>query len=349
MLSSRFLILCFLLSACASVGCRKVTDTPYYAPVDERTFEATPSPDRLMGAFVPRGQYLWTFKAVGPADQIAKNEATFVAFLKTLKFTKDADLPTWELPSGWEVKEEDPEARMGRYATIKLPEAEQVDFAVSRAESDNEVTKVFLASNLTRWRTQFGSEPVKPNEYDEFVGHVDASGVDVQTVSVYGKFRGGPMAPPRQSAQPRPKSAPAETSIKHEAPEGWNPTATSAFRKLAFEIVADENTKAECTVIALGPAPGSGTLLQNVNRWRGEAKLEATDEATADALPKIKIGKDEGVLVEAISDVEGGKSVIGAICDKGSQVWFVKLFGPAALVSREKENFLKFCNSLELP
>lgn len=306
-----------------------------------------------MGAFVPRGQYLWTFKAVGPADQIAKNEATFLAFLKTLKFTKDADLPTWELPSGWEAKEEDPEARMGRYVTIKLPDAEKVDFAVSRAESDDEITKVFLASNLTRWRTQFGSEPVKPNEYDEFVGHVDASGVDVQTVSVYGEFRGGPMAPRGRAPQPKPRAtseSDKKSDIKHEIPEGWQPIPPTSIRVLAFEITGDADTKAEVTLTPLAAFSEGNSLLANVNRWRTQdAKLEPIEEAALASLPKIRIGKDEGVLVEAISDVEGAKSVIGAICDKGSQVWFVKLFGPAALVSREKENFLKFCSSLELP
>jgi hypothetical protein len=349
-LSPRFFVLCFIPLVCFAVGCQKPAAQPYYAPV-ERTFDAQPSPDRLMGAFVPRGQYLWTFKAVGPADQIAQNEAAFLAFLKTLKFEKDEELPTWELPAGWEVTKEDPVARMGRYITIKLPDAKDVDFAVSRAESPSDtITKVFLASNLTRWRGQLENrEPVRANEYDELVGHVDAAGVDVHTVSVYGVFRGGPMAPRRQASEAAPKRKPAQADFKYEVPEGWTPTAGNSMRILSYEIIGENDTKAEVSLSMLGPFSDAHTLLSNVNRWRGEAKLADIDDAAAAALPKIKIGEDEAVLVEAIAEAEGGKSVIGAICDKGSQVWFVKLFGPAALVSREKENFLKFTSSLELP
>lgn len=314
-----------------------------------------------MGAFVPRGQYLWTFKAVGPADQIAAHESRFLEFLKTVKFEKDDTLPAWELPEGWEKKDEDPEKRMGRYATIKLADSPKVDFAVSRAESpDDKVTKPFLVSNFSRWRDQLGSEPVMPRDYDSYVDQRKMGDNDVHLISIYGVYTtprsmampeaegAGPRPPPadRPPASQTPEGSPA---IKHEVPEGWKGIATSAFRKLAYEVV-DGESRVECTVIPLGPAPGSGTLLQNVNRWRAQVGLPDIDDATLEkSTLKYQVGKDEGVLVQAIDPGEGGKGVIGAIVDKGEQVWFIKMSGPSPLVTREKDNFLKFAGSLELP
>jgi hypothetical protein len=141
----------------------------------------------------------------------------------------------------------------------------------------------------------------------------------------------GPVTPPPSTGQPH-----------WDVPAGWKPAAAST-RRIASFVVGDGG---DMSVVALGPAAG-GTLA-NVNRWRGQLGLASVAE---DALGTIEIdiaGGGKAVVADLTGEGSGaGKKMLAAIVSRPDRTWFYKLAGPAALVAKERENFIGFVKSVK--
>ncbi len=75
------------------------------------------TPQRLLGAVIPRGSQVWFFKVVGPAERLEEQKEGFVRFLSTVRFSDTGAPPvTWTLPDGWRQKP----ATGIRFATLVL-------------------------------------------------------------------------------------------------------------------------------------------------------------------------------------------------------------------------------------
>ncbi len=131
------------------------------------------------------------------------------------------------------------------------------------------------------------------------------------------------------------------------APEGWRAGPERPMRKATLLVPgADGAAGGELAVTAF---PGDvGGNLANVNRWRKQLELPPIGEAELGAaLQHLDVGSLHVDVVELAGP--GGASaqrVLGAIVPYAGATWFIKLTGPDALVTRERERFLGFVRSL---
>jgi hypothetical protein len=93
-----------------------------------------------------------------------------------------------------------------------------------------------------------------------------------------------------------------EQPITWDAPEGWKQEPGSALRYATFRP-PDKDSKTELTVVALGREAGS--LLANVNRWRGQIGLKSVSEEQLSKI--VKEEKINGVATTLV-DMTGSET-----------------------------------------
>lgn len=113
------------------------------------------------------------------------------------------------------------------------------------------------------------------------------------------------------------------------------------MRLASFDIM-DGEQKGDVSIIRLGP---DQSVLENVNRWRGQIKLSPATEGELQLKP-IQCGGHDAQLVQLVGEVE---TILGVIVPQPDATWFVKLQGPNALALRELEKFVAFTKSIKLP
>ena len=140
-----------------------------------------------------------------------------------------------------------------------------------------------------------------------------------------------------------PRRAPCST----RGSDGWQASTLSQLRKAAY-IVQDGDQQVEITIIPLSAQAGS--LLPNINRWRGQVGLAEVDQQQMESdLEKVTVGDVEGVYVrlQAPAGAEKQQTILGVIAVRGARSWFVKLNGDTLLADRETENFKQFVSSIQ--
>lgn len=98
-----------------------------------------------------------------------------------------------------------------------------------------------------------------------------------------------------------------ENPVEWAVPEGWQKEKDRPGRQATFHM-GPKDDPAEMTVVALGAQAGS--LLANVNRWRGQIGLKSTDENGLEkATRPVEIKGIKGTRVDLSGP--GGKSGMG--------------------------------------
>ena len=150
-----------------------------------------------------------------------------------------------------------------------------------------------------------------------------------------------------------PASAPADSAIRYDVPEGWNDGGASGMR-LATLFIGDAADKREVTII-----PASGSLAGNVERWQGQldAAADATDlkakaSAAIAAAESLDVAGTTATVVllrdaEAAADPARGQAILGAMIPLAeNRALFVKFKGDATVADRERERFSRFVSSI---
>lgn len=146
--------------------------------------------------------------------------------------------------------------------------------------------------------------------------------------------------------------ATATPELVWDNPTGWTELPPNSMRTANLKPAGHPD--AEC-YLSLLPG-GAGGLVDNVNRWRKQMGLAAIDAEAVKALPTQKLLGLDAVRVDLTGAFSGmaegpGKSdyqLIGLLTTFGEQSIFVKMTGPAAVISAEAANFDRFVASLEL-
>ncbi len=132
-----------------------------------------------------------------------------------------------------------------------------------------------------------------------------------------------------------------------QVPEAWSQTAPKPMRLVNFQLEGG----GECYVSVLGG--GGGGALANVNRWLGQIGKPAIGESELASLPRVSMLGKEGMLVEGSGDFEGmgaasaaDQGLMAAMVELPDRAVFVKMVGPAEVVSAHREAFLAFAQSL---
>ncbi len=167
-----------------------------------------------------------------------------------------------------------------------------------------------------------------------------------------GGEREGEPANATSAPVPAPASAPTPASVaagagglpEWQVPAGWKAAGPRPMRLASFVVPGEGASTGDVSISSL--ASGGGGLLANVNRWRGQAGLAPTDDATLakEAQALDLAGGVHGTLV----DLAGSKTrILGAVVPVGDKAWFFKLTGDTDLVGRERENFVNFVKSVK--
>jgi hypothetical protein len=130
------------------------------------------------------------------------------------------------------------------------------------------------------------------------------------------------------------------------APANWQVKKASMMRKGSYTIGGEGGATADLAITAF---PGDvGGEVANVNRWRGQLELPPLEggQATAAIARLDSNGLKIGVVELASSGAEPTR-MIGAMVPFGGATWFFKLFGPDAVVAREKPAFLEFLKTIK--
>jgi hypothetical protein len=150
------------------------------------------------------------------------------------------------------------------------------------------------------------------------------------------------------------QEAPASTNAKHvpassdapnwKVPANWQQKAPGPMITAAYAVTGADG-QADVTISKF---PGTvGGLAANVNRWRNQLGLQplSEDEAAKSAEMVEVGGKKEAYMVD-LKGTNGrtGKPahLVALGVPRGGDTWFYKLLGDDAVVTKEKDAFLKF-------
>ncbi|MFM7213440.1 MAG: hypothetical protein ACKO3H_01010 [Verrucomicrobiota bacterium] len=176
------------------------------------------------------------------------------------------------------------------------------------------------------------------------------------------KDRGGSQTA-TQSPAPSPSSAASTASTASSpssppqrtpwtVPAGWTEKpSTGGMRIATYAVTAPDGRAVDISVVPLGAAAGS--LLDNVNRWRGELELAPVTEADLPRLlSPVKIGEVDAQMVELISEKPVGADktrsrTLAAILPLPGTTVFFKAKGDDALVQDNAGAFKAWLKSVQ--
>jgi hypothetical protein len=177
-----------------------------------------------------------------------------------------------------------------------------------------------------------------------------------------GMMPGGPMGGEASGADPHAGLSPEQLAAAGTAmppsqefsdspPAHWKKQPPTAMLLGKYQIQGDDGAVADVTFSTLRSAPGG--LLANINRWRGQLGQDSFDDASLKQNTRtVKSGFGDAVFVEieglpANADSKKDGRLIGAIAEVGGNAWFFKLRGNAALAAAERENFIRWIESVK--
>jgi hypothetical protein len=156
---------------------------------------------------------------------------------------------------------------------------------------------------------------------------------------------GGPMSGGAASGSNAMANTPVATAsgsgLTWKGPSHWQEKPASGMRKGTFTIAGDGGATAELAITAF---PGDvGGEAANVNRWRGQLSLPplAPDEAVR-SIERIDANGLKIGVVEMAASGGTARRVLAAMVSHAGSMWFFKLDGPDALVTKEKAAFREF-------
>ncbi|MCI0376243.1 MAG: hypothetical protein L0215_01420 [Gemmataceae bacterium] len=318
--------LCVLVPLCLA-GCREDE------PIVKQTVPRVSVMQRFFGAILPKGEKIWFFKLVGTEDDMAELQEPFDEFLKSIDFT-DPLKPKWKLPKGW-IEEVGKEMR---YKTIHIgPKEKKLDLSVTALGLEAED----VTENVNRWRAQIGLVAFHKRDLEPFLRKVDLPAGPAIVVDMIGPGAVAQGKGPPMGAPPRP--GPDALPFKYEAPKGWEKIANITLSVLTFQV-KEGDKKARVTVSELGKK--SGSLLDNVNRWRRDyAGLpEINETQLAKDVQELAVGLESFKYV----DIDGPKQrILGVVWPRPDSTYFFKMAGHTDAVEKHKKNFETFVKSVQ--
>ncbi|MCA9080142.1 MAG: hypothetical protein KDA58_06255 [Planctomycetaceae bacterium] len=342
-----------VLSVLVASGCQREESIVQYKVAKQESAPEVPQTGARSQA--------WFFKLMGPADPVGARVIEFAELVRSVQILDSG--PEFALPEGWSREAGGPM----RFATLKLEGTDPpLEVAVSSLPYAPQLGDQYELDNLNRWRGQLGLEPLPAENWrgaamdakellefpsrDERILLVHLVGQTEQLPEA--RMLAAMFLPLTPAARPGPSSgspppAMSDSSgagpgapLTYTVPDGWQEIPPSPLRLASFAAESAAG-KLDVSVSRLG---GGGDLLPNINRWRGQVKLQPlTEEDLAAAVTDIEVGG----LPAKYSVIQGEEqSILVAIVSQEDSKWFFKGQGPTAVVKAEQEHFETFLESI---
>lgn len=142
-------------------------------------------------------------------------------------------------------------------------------------------------------------------------------------------------------------AAQAAAGVHWETPDGWHAhPGNGSFRVVSFHVGADP-APAEVTVTRF--AGGAGSLLPNINRWRGQLGLEPVASVEEQPVERLEVAGAPAQLID-IADESSSESsrarILVVLMMRDDTAWFVKMTGPHEVLESQRDTFLGFARSM---
>jgi hypothetical protein len=161
----------------------------------------------------------------------------------------------------------------------------------------------------------------------------------IKWVAAVCNSQGGNKSPQTAGAMPSHDSS--NPRIKWQTPSGWSEVPPSAMRYASFNA-GGNNDKIDISIVTF-PGEG-GSDADNVNRWRQQIGLPPMSPA-AIATQVAPLKSSEASFSSV--DIAGANArTLAAWTRREGHVWFFKATGPSVAVEKEKQNFVKFVQSI---
>lgn len=305
---------------------------------------AAVAPQRSLAAIVPHDGQAWFFKALGPAGQIQTIASDFERLLKSVSFSDGK--PQWSLPVAWTQSA----GNQFRYATLK---AGPIDVAVSSLPlPPGGDFNQYLLANVNRWRGQISLPDVTASELASVTREVALTDGTATLYDSGGDTNdsGGDTSKPATASESEPvKSGEGNGSrtvtangLTYEVPEGWEVAGQKPMRLATFLVNRDAK-QLEITLSRLGANPGS--MLANVNRWRGQIGLGDIDQAELDEQTQTVV-IDGADCPSFELDSPQGRAIYVVVAKRPDSTLFIKMMGDRELAADEKATFQRFAESI---
>ena len=339
-LSAFSLLVCLILG----FGCRDQDKIVRYR-VPKQKSTSTADTQEMLVAVTERNGEVYFFKTVGPSDRMDQCRDAVKRFVKTIRFpASDNARPSWQLPDGWSERK----GSGMRIATLLIDNTDNtsqpLELAVSSLPQTNPNWNAYLTSNLNRWRGQLGLKPVAEKQASDSFDTFSNDGQTIYFAQIKATDQ-NPVEPPIERAAGlsiRPNASLTgfdRELVRGTPPADWKPGPVTGMRKACFRMRADGQAL-EVTVI-----PAGGDLLANVNRWRGQLKLDPINqEQLEQAIVDVKAGNLNGKFVALPGSSE--TILVAVFPAAGGNSWFVKLRGDREIAEKQTTAFKSFISSL---
>lgn len=160
-----------------------------------------------------------------------------------------------------------------------------------------------------------------------------------QQIKVYRLVKAPLESAPGEQKLPATAATP---QINWSLPDGWGEGIPSTMRYASFAATEENGEKVDISVITF-PGDG-GNDLDNINRWRQQIGLAAVD---ARELNSIIAPFQSNEIKFSTADMIGPDSrTLAAWVRREGRTWFFKLTGPKDAVEKQKQNFVRFLQSI---
>lgn len=347
---------------CLIVGCKRERISVYSVP-KEAAVQVAEAGDQQTAPSAPLIHYKtpagWTeepsggMRAAGFSVPDGKGRQISVSVVPlNIRAPKAQVVNMWREQLGLGPVAEEEANRDIQKLEIAGAEAELFDLVSDKGIVENEKGRVVVAMlphGGTTWffKMSGADESVRAQKptFIEFLksvefrpGHADSSPGRFTSTNV----KRVPGGEPSKGSSGRPE---------WHVPSGWEEVPPPQMLLAKFVMPDKDQPKAEVTVSVL---PGdAGGVLQNVNRWRRQIKLDPVQQ---DSLEKMTTSLDLAEGKAILIDLSGENPtngqptrIIAAILAKGDRTWFYKLMGQEQIAEREKAAFIKFVQTATHP
>jgi hypothetical protein len=352
----RWLPLVAAFALLALAGCDREEIDTYKVPKQAQPAEENV---RLLAAVFDVGDDQWYFKIVGPVKEVDKHAEAFARFVESARFTQKADKPVeWTVPKEWKQGE----ARKPRYATF-YPDPDDRALELTVFQFDRVSP---LVDNVNRWcDLDLGLPHFRKADLDRLkqqgkITDVKAGTKTGQLVDLRGpgaKKRAHPpmggMGKGKDLGRPLPiekEPKAGKSPITYTTPAGWTDTGPRAPQsqfdtpKAATFTIREGAAAADVTVSLM---PGTTVAdVANVTRWRGLVGLGPLSPAEVSKITprELKVDGLTGKLYEFAGQKQ---TTLLVLVHRDRLTWFLKLHGDNDAVSKNREKFTSFVQSVK--